>query len=100
VLRQYTDMVITTEWFSWGMSGDQPDTFEGCTKLEDMAKIPDIDKVLSQESINISGVNITGFHYDESGPVSQIIYVGKDKTGEVFRKELKEAITVPVKMKK
>ena len=44
------------------------------------------------ESLEISGIDITGFHYDESHLNTWRINPGNDKEGSSFRKELLEAV--------
>jgi hypothetical protein len=91
VYHQYTDLVITPEWFIWGVSdGDGNST--GCAKIKDIAKTHDFEKILISNPLEIRGINITNFHYDESQLNSWRIKVGNDKDGKAFRQELVETV--------
>jgi hypothetical protein len=91
VYHQYTDLAITPEWFFWGII-DGDSSSQGCAGIKDIAKIPDIERVLTSDPIEISGINITNFHNDESHLDSWRLNVANDKDGESFRKELLQAV--------
>ncbi len=91
VYHHYTDLVITGEWFFWGLC-DGEGCSAGCAKFEDIAKTPDIERIIVSDHIEIRGINISGVHYDESRTDSWRINVGNDKEGELFRKELAESV--------
>jgi len=91
VYHQYTDLVITPERFFWGVI-DGEGSSAGCAKIKDIAETHDFEKILISNPLEIRGINITGFLYDESQLNNWRINVENDKDGESFRMELVEAV--------
>lgn len=91
VYRQYTDLVITREWFFCGVITGEGSS-AGCAKIKDIAKTLDFEKILISNPLEIRVINITGFHYDESHLDSWRIHIGYDKDGQAFRQELVETV--------
>lgn len=91
-LQQFTDMLITMEWFFWGISGDGVDTAVGCARLKDIAEMQGIDEMLGSGTIEIKGIDISGFHYDESRTDPGFTYSARDETGKTFIRELGKAV--------
>ncbi len=86
-----TGMIITREWFFWGIS-DGESTSVGCTMMKHLAGMSGFQALITNDSFEIQGIDISGFSYDESHLNSWIIDVDRETAGEAFRQELAEAV--------
>ncbi|TAL36798.1 MAG: hypothetical protein EPN93_08260 [Spirochaetes bacterium] len=91
-LQQFTDLILSPQWFFWGLSGDRIDTTEGCARIKDIAGTIDFENQPEPDCIVVCGINISGFTYDESRLYSWRLYLAHDETGEEFRRELRKAV--------
>lgn len=91
VYRYYTDLVITSDLLFWGIcDGDGCST--GCSKISDIASNIDSEIILRSNPLKVNGINISGFHYDESHSETSTINIGYDNHGNSFRNELADAV--------
>ncbi len=87
VYHQYTDLVITHEWFFWAVI-DGDGSSAGSVKISDIAEMPNFDKELVLPKLKVSGIDISGFTYDESGKNTWTLTIAEDAAGTAFRKAL------------
>lgn len=92
VYHQYTDLLLTGEWFFWGVC-DGDGCSSGCAKIKDITEIHDPEEILTLNPLEIRGINITGFHYDESDLTSWRLNVGNDEESTSFRRKFAELVS-------
>lgn len=91
VYHRNTDLVITPEWFFWGVI-DGEGSSAGGARLKDIARTIDPGTILTADPLEFKGINISGLHYDESRVESWRINIGNDEEGNSFRKKLADAV--------
>ncbi len=91
-LERYTDLVLTQDWFFWGLSGSQVDTSEGCARIRDLRGTVDFEHMPAPDTLEVHGINISGFTYDETRIESWLLRIAADEAGKEFLGRLSDVL--------